>query len=68
MRKERKKDRFVTYHNRKQSSYSAVFRQERLTNNLTLPQNFTMLMMLRSLNIDPDILGYDATEDKWQDT
>lgn len=26
-----------------------------------------MLMMLKSLNIDPDVLGYDAVEDKWRD-
>jgi Swi5-dependent recombination DNA repair protein 1 len=30
-------------------------------------QGFTMLMMLKSLNIDPDILGYDPAEDKWRD-
>lgn len=30
-------------------------------------QGFTMLMMLKSLNIDPDVLGYDAVEDKWRD-
>ncbi|KAL2023257.1 hypothetical protein VTK56DRAFT_3380 [Thermocarpiscus australiensis] len=28
---------------------------------------FTMLMMLKSLNIDPDVLGYDPVEDKWRD-
>jgi len=26
-----------------------------------------MLMMLKSLNIDPDVLGYDPVEDKWRD-
>ncbi|KAK3382884.1 hypothetical protein B0T24DRAFT_661490 [Lasiosphaeria ovina] len=29
--------------------------------------DFTMLMMLKSLNIDPNALGYDAAEDKWRD-
>ncbi|KAK0630165.1 hypothetical protein B0T17DRAFT_635961 [Bombardia bombarda] len=29
--------------------------------------DFTMLMMLKSLNIDPDILGYDPVEDKWRE-
>ncbi|KAK3396356.1 hypothetical protein B0T20DRAFT_268946 [Sordaria brevicollis] len=28
---------------------------------------FTMLMMLQSLNIEPDVLGYDLNEDKWLD-
>ncbi|KAK3905813.1 hypothetical protein C8A05DRAFT_30370 [Staphylotrichum tortipilum] len=28
---------------------------------------FTMLMMLKSLNIDPDVLGYDAVEERWRD-
>ncbi|KAL2125074.1 hypothetical protein VTJ04DRAFT_1439 [Mycothermus thermophilus] len=28
---------------------------------------FTILMMLRSLNIDPDVLGYDAVEGRWLD-
>ncbi|GAB1310535.1 Swi5-dependent recombination DNA repair protein 1 [Madurella fahalii] len=27
---------------------------------------FTMLMMLKSLNIEPDVLGYDPVEDKWK--
>jgi len=26
-----------------------------------------MLMMLKSLNIDPQLLGYDAEEDGWRD-
>ncbi|KAK3330097.1 hypothetical protein B0H66DRAFT_597646 [Apodospora peruviana] len=26
---------------------------------------FTMLMMLKSLNIEPDVLGWDPLEDKW---
>jgi hypothetical protein len=30
-------------------------------------QEFTMLMMLKSLNIDPHVLGYDPVEDKWED-
>ncbi|KXX76706.1 Swi5-dependent recombination DNA repair protein 1, partial [Madurella mycetomatis] len=28
---------------------------------------FTMLMMLKSLNIEPEVLGYDPVEDKWKD-
>ncbi|KAK3393634.1 putative meiosis protein [Podospora didyma] len=28
---------------------------------------FTMVMMLKSLNIDPEILSYDPAEDKWRD-
>ncbi|KAL2257184.1 hypothetical protein VTK26DRAFT_545 [Humicola hyalothermophila] len=28
---------------------------------------FTMLMMLKSLNIDPDVLGYDPVEERWKD-
>ncbi|KAL2129145.1 hypothetical protein VTI74DRAFT_8180 [Chaetomium olivicolor] len=28
---------------------------------------FTMLTMLKSLNIDPDVLGYDPVEEKWRD-
>jgi hypothetical protein len=32
-----------------------------------LPQEFTMLMMLRSLNIDPELLGLDVAEDHWID-
>ncbi|KAK3694606.1 hypothetical protein B0T22DRAFT_373661 [Podospora appendiculata] len=30
-------------------------------------EGFTMVMMLKSLNIDPDVLGYDAAEDKWRE-
>ncbi|KAJ4297271.1 hypothetical protein N0V88_004189 [Collariella sp. IMI 366227] len=30
-------------------------------------EEFTMLMMLKSLNIDLEILGYDPVEDKWRD-
>lgn len=30
-----------------------------------LTQGFTMLMMLKSLNIEPELLGYDPVEDKW---
>lgn len=32
---------------------------------LTLVQNFTMDMMLRSLNIDLDVIGYDKELQKW---
>ncbi|KAK4105617.1 hypothetical protein N658DRAFT_483068 [Parathielavia hyrcaniae] len=28
---------------------------------------FTMLAMLKSLNIDPDVVGYDPVEDRWRD-
>ncbi|KAL2156920.1 hypothetical protein VTH06DRAFT_2320 [Thermothelomyces fergusii] len=28
---------------------------------------FTMAVMLKSLNIEPDVLGYDPIEDKWRD-
>lgn len=30
-------------------------------------QEFTMMMMLKSLNIEPEVLGYDPVEDKWLD-
>ncbi|KAK4231194.1 hypothetical protein QBC38DRAFT_467097 [Podospora fimiseda] len=30
-------------------------------------EGFTMLMMLKSLNIEPEVLGWDAVEDKWVD-
>ncbi|KAK3336455.1 hypothetical protein B0T19DRAFT_437217 [Cercophora scortea] len=30
-------------------------------------EGFTMVMMFKSLNIDPDVLGYDAAEDKWRE-
>ncbi|KAK4193302.1 hypothetical protein QBC35DRAFT_481171 [Podospora australis] len=30
-------------------------------------EGFTMLMMLKSLNIEPEVLGYDPEEDKWVD-
>ncbi|KAL2271249.1 hypothetical protein VTJ83DRAFT_620 [Remersonia thermophila] len=30
-------------------------------------EEFTMAMMLKSLNIDPDVLGWDAGEGKWRD-
>ncbi|KAK0753864.1 hypothetical protein B0T18DRAFT_477128 [Schizothecium vesticola] len=30
-------------------------------------EGFTMLTMLRSLNIEPELLGYDAKEGKWRD-
>ncbi|KAB5549659.1 hypothetical protein GE09DRAFT_1060096 [Coniochaeta sp. 2T2.1] len=30
-------------------------------------RDFTMHMMLKSLNIDPKTIGYDAAEDKWRD-
>ncbi|OIW24004.1 hypothetical protein CONLIGDRAFT_674153 [Coniochaeta ligniaria NRRL 30616] len=30
-------------------------------------RDFTMHMMLKSLNIDPKIIGYDPVEDKWRD-
>ncbi|KAK3945433.1 hypothetical protein QBC46DRAFT_433786 [Diplogelasinospora grovesii] len=29
--------------------------------------NFTMLMMLTSLTIEPDLLGWDSLEDKWKE-
>lgn len=32
---------------------------------LTSVQNFTMDMMLRSLNIDLDVIGYDKELQKW---
>lgn len=32
---------------------------------LTSVQNFTMDMMLRSLNIDLDVIGYDKESQKW---
>lgn len=32
---------------------------------LILIQNFTMDMMLRSLNIDLDVIGYDKEFQKW---
>ena len=34
---------------------------------LTSGQDFTMHMMLKSLNIDPKTIGYDPAEDKWRD-
>ncbi|CAK7267260.1 hypothetical protein SEPCBS57363_002502 [Sporothrix epigloea] len=30
-------------------------------------QNFTMPLMLASLNVDKDLLGYDETEERWKD-
>ncbi|KAK4144359.1 uncharacterized protein C8A04DRAFT_27813 [Dichotomopilus funicola] len=33
----------------------------------TEESEFTMTMMLESLNIEPSILGYDPVEDKWKD-
>ncbi|KAH8905897.1 hypothetical protein BR93DRAFT_928473 [Coniochaeta sp. PMI_546] len=30
-------------------------------------RDFTMHMMLQSLNIDPKVIGYDLVEDKWRD-
>jgi hypothetical protein len=30
-------------------------------------QEFTMHMMLKSLNIDPEVVGYDPVEDTWAD-
>lgn len=30
-------------------------------------EGFTMLMMLRSLNIEPEVLGWDEGEEKWKD-
>ncbi|KAL2184092.1 hypothetical protein L209DRAFT_781721 [Thermothelomyces heterothallicus CBS 203.75] len=30
-------------------------------------ESFTMAMMLKSLNIEPDVLGYDPVEEKWRD-
>ena len=29
-------------------------------------EGFTMLMMLRSLNIEPELLGWDEGEEKWK--
>lgn len=34
---------------------------------LILIQNFTIDMMLRSLNIDLDVIGYDKELQKWTD-
>ncbi|EPE10072.1 hypothetical protein F503_05167 [Ophiostoma piceae UAMH 11346] len=30
-------------------------------------QNFTMAMMLASLNVEPDLLAYDEVEERWKD-
>ncbi|KAK1781267.1 hypothetical protein QBC45DRAFT_71269 [Copromyces sp. CBS 386.78] len=40
---------------------------ERSTEDDCEDSGFTMLMMLQSLNIEPDVLGYDPNEDKWLD-
>lgn len=33
---------------------------------LTGGQEYTMATMLRSLNVDLDVIGYDATEEGWK--
>lgn len=35
--------------------------------NFHTPQEFTMRMMLKSLNIEPELVGYDTVEEAWRD-